>query len=65
MVVVADAGMLSATNELDAAHLRFIVSFPDDQAIDLDFAGTGRPFSDGQITTTGRAQLGEQRTAAR
>ncbi len=57
MVVVADAGMLSATNlrELDEAELRFIVgSRPVKAPLDLasHFRWHGDAFSDGQIIDT-------------
>lgn len=57
MVVVADAGMLSATNlrELDDAGLRFIVGShvtkaPGDLASHFHWHGTG--FTEGQIIDT-------------
>jgi len=65
MVVVADAGMLAATNlrELDDAGLRFIVGSritkaPNDLASHFHWHGT--VFTDGQIidTITGRDQRG-------
>lgn len=57
MVVVADAGMLSATNlkELDEANLRFIVGSRVTKApVDLEshFRWHGDAFSDGQIIDT-------------
>jgi hypothetical protein len=57
MVVVADAGMLSASNlaELDAAHLRFIVGSRGTKApIDLasHFRWHGDAFTDGQVIDT-------------
>jgi len=57
MVVVADAGMLSATNlrELDETHLRFIVGSRVTKApIDLasHFRGHAEAFADGQLIDT-------------
>jgi hypothetical protein len=57
MVVVADAGMLSAKNlaELDAAHLRFIVGSKVTKApLDLasHFRWHGDAFTDGQVVDT-------------
>ena len=57
MVVVADAGMLSATNlrELDEAGLRFIVGSRVTKApVDLEshFRWHGDAFTDGQIIDT-------------
>ena len=65
MVVVADAGMLSATNlaELDAAHLRFIVGSRMTKApIDLasHFRWHGQAFSDGQIIDTLTPRVGRR-----
>ena len=74
MVVVADAGMLSAGNlrELDEANLRFIVGsrmtkVPNDLA--SHFRWHGDAFTDGQlidtITPQSRAQEREQHRPAR
>jgi hypothetical protein len=69
MVVVADAGMLSASNlkELDAADLRFIVGSrvtkaPNDLA--SHFRWHGDAFTDGQVidTITPRVSTGSART---
>jgi len=65
MVVVADAGMLSATNlrELDAAGLRFIVGSRVTKApkdLESHFRWHGTAFTDGQVidTITPRDQRG-------
>jgi hypothetical protein len=71
MVVVADAGMLSATNlrELDEAGLRFIVGSRLTKApkdLESHFRWHGTAFTDGQIidTITPRDQRGTQVTAS-
>ncbi len=70
MVIVADAGMLSASNlkELDAAHLRFIVGSraakaPNDLA--SHFRWHGDAFTDGQVidTITPRVSTAAARSA--
>jgi len=66
MVVVADAGMLSATNlrELDEAQLRFIVGWRVTKALaDLasHFRWYGDAFSDGQLIDTITVRTGHQR----
>ncbi|WP_460763296.1 IS1634 family transposase, partial [Nocardiopsis oceani] len=63
MVVVADAGMLSATNlrELDEAHLRFIVGSRMTKApLDLasHFRWHGERFDDGQVIDTLTPRVG-------
>jgi hypothetical protein len=70
MVVVADAGMLSATNlrELDEAQLRFIVGSRVAKApIDLasHFRWHGDAFGDGQLIDTITASLPRPGTPAR
>jgi hypothetical protein len=70
MVVVADAGMLSATNlsELDEAQLRFIVGSRVAKApIDLasHFRWHGDAFGDGQLIDTIAASLPRPGTPAR
>jgi hypothetical protein len=65
MVVVADAGMLSASNlrELDEANLRFIVGSRESKApIDLasHFRWHGEAFTDGQLIDTVTPRTGHQ-----
>jgi hypothetical protein len=69
MVVVADAGMLSASNlrELDEANLRFIVGSRMTKApVDLEshFRWHGTAFTDGQIIDTITPRSGHHKDAA-
>ena len=69
MVVVADAGMLSASNlrELDEANLRFIVGSRATKApVDLasHFRWHGTAFTDGQIIDTITPRSGHRKDAA-
>ena len=69
MVVVADAGMLSASNlrELDEANLRFIVGSRATKApVDLasHFRWHGTAFTDGQIIDTITPRSGDHKDAA-
>ena len=69
MVVVADAGMLSATNlrELDEANLRFIVGSRATKApkdLESHFRWHGDAFADGQVIDTLTPRSGHHKDAA-